>query len=352
MKNESFNKITVLSLALFISTIFIIMIYGFLKTVFLAAIFAGLLYPLYCKILKKTSNKTSLSAMLTLVFLIIVVLIPISLISIIIIEQAGNFTQTSGPAIEKFSQAPHEFIKYIESNTYVSKIFPDKQKMIETLNNLLSNLGNFFVNELSVITSGAANFLFLLFIFLISLYYFLIYGEGYLKTILYYVPLKNEEEDMLMSRFTKVAKATLKGTFIVGVIQGTTGGVIMALLGVPNAVFLGMLMIIASIIPALGSGLVWFPAAIYLLISGHYIQGIVLIIVGATIIGNIDNVLRPKLVGKDAEMPDIMILLATLGGLSLFGLSGIIIGPIIGSIFLSIWDIYGNVFKNYLYPKD
>ena len=143
-----------------------------------------------------------------------------------------------------------------------------------------------------------------------------------------------------------------KGTFLIGVIQGGIGAVAMAMVGIPNVLFWGLIMTILSIIPALGPAIIWLPAAIMLILQGSLAKGIILIAVGAIVIGNIDNLLRPKLVGKDAEMPDLMILFGTLGGLAMFGISGVITGPIIAALFISLWDIYGKAFKEYLYPVD
>jgi predicted PurR-regulated permease PerM len=109
-------------------------------------------------------------------------------------------------------------------------------------------------------------------------------------------------------------------------------------------------MVVFSIIPALGPAIIWIPAAVFLFLQGNILNGIILVLWGAIVIGNIDNLLRPKLVGKDAHMPDLMILFGTLGGLALFGIAGIIIGPIIGALFITAWDIYGRAFNDLLYP--
>jgi predicted PurR-regulated permease PerM len=111
-----------------------------------------------------------------------------------------------------------------------------------------------------------------------------------------------------------------------------------------------MFMVVFSVMPALGQALIWIPAVLFLIIKGHMWSGILLILRGAIVIGNIDNLLRPRLVGNDAQMPDLMILFGTLGGLSMFGMVGIIIGPVIAGLFLTLWEIYGQAFKELLYP--
>jgi len=134
-------------------------------------------------------------------------------------------------------------------------------------------------------------------------------------------------------------RATVKGSIVVSVAQGTAGGVIMWLLGVPNALLWAVVMAFSSLLPAVGTGLVWVPASLYLLATGHIWQGIVMALMGAFVIGTIDNVLRPILVGRETQMPDALVLLVTLGGLSAFGFNGLIIGPVIASLFLATWEM-------------
>jgi predicted PurR-regulated permease PerM len=159
------------------------------------------------------------------------------------------------------------------------------------------------------------------------------------------LPLGDQRERHLLGRFAEVSRATIKGTLVVGIVQGTIGGIAFAVLGINAPVLWGTVMALLSILPAVGTALVWLPAAIFLIVSGQIFSGIALIIVGALVIGSVDNVLRPILVGRDTRMPDYLILLATLGGLAGFGLAGIIIGPTIAAFFLSVWrmveDEYG-----------
>jgi predicted PurR-regulated permease PerM len=172
------------------------------------------------------------------------------------------------------------------------------------------------------------------------LYFFLKDGEQIIETFVRVLPIGDERERLLFSKFAEVSRATIKGTFVVGIIQGTMGGLAFWLLGIDAAVLWGVIMVILSILPAVGSGFVWGPAALILILTGSWIKGIILLIIGILIIGLVDNFLRPILVGRDTKMPDYLILLSTLGGLTLFGISGFIIGPIIASLFLTIWHIF------------
>ena len=154
------------------------------------------------------------------------------------------------------------------------------------------------------------------------------------------VPLKSTYRSALTQKFAAVVRATVKGNMVVAVVQGTLGGIIFALLGVGDALLWGVLMAFLSLIPAVGTGLVWAPVAVYLFATGATVKGGILVFCGVFVIGLVDNFLRPILVGRDTQMPDYMVLISTLGGLELFGMSGIIVGPVIAAFFLSVWQIF------------
>ncbi|MGD2154684.1 MAG: AI-2E family transporter, partial [Gemmatimonadales bacterium] len=162
------------------------------------------------------------------------------------------------------------------------------------------------------------------------------------------MPLAPEDENRMVERFTSVARATIKGTLVIGIVQGGLAGLAFAVAGIEGAVFWGTIMVVLSIIPGIGTALVWVPAVIYLFAVGRVGTAIVLFIWCAAVVGTVDNVLRPWLVGKDTKMPDLLILLSTLGGLLLFGAVGIVVGPIVAALFVTVWDIYGLAFKEYL----
>jgi predicted PurR-regulated permease PerM len=154
------------------------------------------------------------------------------------------------------------------------------------------------------------------------------------------LPLGDDRERELFSKFAGVSRATLKGTLVIGVVQGFIGGLLFWITGINAPVFWGTIMTVFSIIPAVGTGIVWLPAAIILLVNGSIWQGIVLLVGGGVVISLVDNILRPILVGMDTKMPDALILLSTIGGLSMFGITGIVIGPIIAAFFLVVWEIF------------
>ena len=181
-------------------------------------------------------------------------------------------------------------------------------------------------------------------IMLYAMFFFLIRGRRDLDTIMRYLPLREAEQNQMLQRFVSVTRATLKGTLLIGIVQGTLGGVIFAILGISGAVLWGLLMIVLSVLPMVGGALVWVPAAIVLAIQGAWIKALVLVAFCSLVIGSIDNVMRPRLVGHDTQMSDLLILVSTLGGIGVFGAIGFIVGPIIAALFVTIWDIFGKAY--------
>jgi predicted PurR-regulated permease PerM len=177
-------------------------------------------------------------------------------------------------------------------------------------------------------------------IMLYLLFFLLRDGDSLAARIKQAMPLTMEHKRHLSSKFTTVIRATVKGNVAVAAIQGALGGLIFYFLGIQGALLWGFMMAFLSLIPAVGAGLIWIPVAIYFLFTGAVWQGIVLIAFGVFVIGLVDNLLRPVLVGRDTKMPDYVVLISTLGGLVLFGLNGFVIGPVIAALFMSAWDLF------------
>ena len=175
---------------------------------------------------------------------------------------------------------------------------------------------------------------------LYAMFFFLVSGPTLMDKILGYLPLTKGDKEKMIEVGLSVSRATIKGTLIIGIIQGTLGGIGFAVAGIGSAVFWGAVMAVLSVLPGIGATLVWAPAVIYLLLSGKTIAGICLLIYCAGVVGTIDNFLRPMLVGRDSEMPDLLILLSTLGGLALFGASGLVLGPILAAL---VYDRLGDL---------
>lgn len=233
---------------------------------------------------------------------------------------------------------------------FYEQVEPYRETIYIKAGELVGAASQFFVNGLQTATMGTINFIFMVAILLYTMFFFLIDGDKLLEKILFYMPLDDKYERRLLDKFTSVARATIKGTTIIGIVQGGASGIAFAVVGIDSSFFWGAVMTVLSIIPAVGTALIWIPAALWLFAEGAWFKAGALIVFCGVIVGSVDNLLRPRLVGKDTEMHDLLILFSTLGGIAMFGIIGIIIGPIIAALFVTIWDIYGVVFKDIL-PK-
>ena len=184
----------------------------------------------------------------------------------------------------------------------------------------------------------------------VNMFFFFRDGHKILERIFYYTPLSDEDETRMLTQFASITRATVKGTLVIGVIQGALAGVAFWVAGLEGAALWGTIMTILSIIPGIGAALVWVPAVIILFVTGQHLTATLLAVWCAAVVGTVDNFLRPVLVGRDAKMPDLLIMIGTLGGLFLFGLIGFIVGPIVCGLFLTVWDIYGTTFREILPP--
>jgi len=216
------------------------------------------------------------------------------------------------------------------------------------ISELAGMVGSFLVNSVAAATRGTASFLLSTFVMLYAFFYFLLSGRELLEKVLYYIPLEPEDENLMVEKFLSVTRATLKGSLVIGIVQGLLAGAGFAVAGIEGAAFWGTVMAVLSIIPAVGTGLVWVPAVIYLFVVGKTGVAIALGVWCIVVVGTVDNFLRPALVGRDTKMPDLMVLISTLGGLFYFGAVGFIIGPVVAALFIAVWEIYGRAFAEYL----
>jgi predicted PurR-regulated permease PerM len=345
MTRENFQKSTLLILVIGISLIFFFMIRGFLITLLLAGIFAGMLQWLYQKLLTPFRERKALASGTTMLIFVLIVVVPLLGIFGVVVDQALQISRSAGPWIEKQIGQPDELYQRLRGLPGFDLFEPYGDDILAKLAGAASSIGNFVVRGLSSATSGTVAFFLQFFVFLYALFFFIKDGPAVLRKALYYLPLSDKDEARLIGNFSSVSRATIKGTLVIGIVQGVLAGIGLAVAGVNGAVFWGTVMVVLSIIPVVGTSLVWVPAAVYLAAIGHPVAAVLLALYCGLIVGSVDNILRPRLVGKDTKMPDLLILLSTLGGIYLFGVAGIIIGPIVAALFLTVWDIYGTAFS-------
>ncbi len=352
--SDRLRKAFLATLTVLITVLFLFMVRRFLLTILLAAIFAGMVHPIRDRIQRRFGGRQRLASLTTLVVVVLVVVVPLVAFFGLVANQAVEVSQAAAPWIERqISQVDRideriRSLPLLDRLSGVQSLLPSSEQVVAKAGEAASKVGTFLVNGLADVTRGTVGFFFQLFIMLYAMYFFLVSGSASLKRILYYVPLSPEDEERLLEKFTSVARATLKGSLLIGVVQGTATGLGMWLTGVPGAAFWGTVTMVMSLIPAIGAVLVWGPATIYLIVIGHVGAGLALLAWCALGVGSIDNFLRPLLVGRDTKMSDLMVLLSTLGGITLFGIAGVIVGPIVAAVFVTVWHLYGEAFRDML----
>lgn len=348
MNRDIIHKSFLLILVLFISAMFLVMIRPFLMALLLAGIFSALAHPLYRRMTRWLGGRQALASAITLLIIVMVVLLPLAGLLGVVTAQAIKVGQSVTPWVQAQLASPDAITQWLSDLPFYDQLAPYRDTIIQKAGQLVATLTQFLVNGVQAATMGTVNFIFMLFILLYAMFFFLVDGDKLLEKILYYIPLEDDDERRMLDRFTSVSRATLKGTAVIGVVQGGLAGMAFAVVGIPSAVFWGTVMAVLSIIPGIGTALVWGPASIILAAKGHWGLALGLGLFCGVVVGSVDNLLRPRLVGKDTEMHDLLILFSTMGGIALFGFIGFIIGPIIAALFVTVWEIYGVVFKDVL----
>ncbi|MBW2030356.1 MAG: AI-2E family transporter [Deltaproteobacteria bacterium] len=348
MRQETIHKSVLLLIVLFISAVFLSMIRQFLMAILLGGIFSALAHPLYRRLERRFGGRRQLASLATLFLIVIVVLLPLAGILGIVAAQAISVGQSVTPWVQKQMSQPTAFSDILAYIPFYDRIEPYQGILLTKAGQVVGHISTFLLNSLSSATVSTINFLFSLVILLYTMFFFLMDGDKLLLKIMYYLPLEERDERRLLDKFTSVTRATLKGIALIGILQGGLAGVAFAVVGINSAVFWGTIMTILSIIPGIGTALVWIPAAIILAAGGHFLKAIGLALFCALVVGSLDNFLRPRLIGRDTAMHELLVLFGTLGGIFMFGIVGFLIGPVIAALFVTVWEIYGTAFKDVL----
>lgn len=344
---RSFNVIFFFALFIGAGVGVLLIFEPFLTAIVAAAVLTVLLKKPYHYLEKLFHGHKVASALLTCLLAIFIIVTPLAGITVLVVKEVNHITQqlSDGTGIQTYLDKVY---MQAESSRFLSGLVDkesfSQEKMINDLRGVTSNLFGFAQKAYSSISS----FVLWIFILFFTLFYFLIDGKRALRYLIEMSPLKDKHDKLLIEKFTSISRATLKGTFVVGIIQSVLGGIAFLIAGVPSPVIWTLVMLLFSVIPMVGTSIIWVPAGIILLVTGSIWQGVFLLVFGALVISSIDNILRPKLVGKDTQMHPLLIFFATLGGIILFGLSGFVIGPIIISLFVALAEIYRTEFRDQL----
>lgn len=344
--SEKLEQSAFLIMLALVTGVFFWLLRPFFAPLLWACIIAVLFHPMQVWLEKRWGQRPNTTALVTLLACMVLVVIPVLLL-------LASFLQQGLAVYEQIQAGELQPGKYIDQ---VRNAFPVLQGLLERfdidMNTVRDNAAKaavaasqFLARNALAVGQGAFGFVLKLALMLYVAYFLLRDGRKLVEKLVHAIPLGDERERLLFQKFAEVARATVKGNLLVALVQGMLGGLIFWILGLPAALLWGVVMTVLSLIPAVGAGLVWLPAAIYLYAVGDWISATVLIAYGVLIIGLADNILRPLLVGRDTKLPDWMVLLSTLGGIAMVGINGFVIGPLIAVLFVAFWQIFSSEFN-------
>jgi len=307
----------------------------FMPYIVLAGILTYTLFPIY-QFLSQRTGKPGLSAGLAIILALLVMILPtVYLVSELVDQVSGAYTTLKTDSLKQVGD-------------YFSSLTNGQVDFQEILDAALEQVRQSIVGFAPNILGSISELLLGLFIMFFVMFYGFREGQSFITYLKNLLPLEAGLKDSLFHQMRTVTQAVLYGQVLTAVIQGALGGLGLLVCGVPNALFWGAIMMITAFLPLLGTPLIWVPAGVGLIMDGSMTRGILLLIYGATIVMNIDNFLRPRLVSGRSNVHPVLILIGVLGGLRVFGFVGMLVGPLVMAILVALIKFYE---QNYMRRK-
>ncbi len=348
MDNSNLYFRSFLLLLAAVSIAFIWILLPYYGSIFWGAILAIIFMPLNRSLLGKLRGRRNLAALITLLIIVLIVILPLILISATLVQEGANVYQRISSGELNIGAYFAQIMNAMPSSVHdlLTRFgVGDVLSLREKLSSLALEGSKFLASQAVNVGQNTFQFLIGMGVMLYLLFFLLRDGGHLARHSRSLIPLSEEHKLHLFRKFATVVRATVKGNIVVAATQGALGGMIFWFLGIQGALFWGVLMAFLSLLPAVGAAIIWMPVAVYFLVTGAIWQGVVLTLFGVMVIGLVDNVLRPLLVGKDTKIPDYVILVSTLGGLAVFGLNGFVIGPLFAALFIACWDLFPSAIK-------
>lgn len=309
----------------------------FVDVILWSAMLAIVSYPMFRRWRKRGWGPAA-SSLFTTIFVVLVVIVPLGLLLVMLSSQVNDAVSLVQKGIAQVTDPDSKFHGYV--NRWVNL---REHVNPETIGARLRGMGNAVAARSLGIVGNVFGTIVQIFFILFTVYYLLKDADIIVPAIRRSLPLDEAQAEEVFSRTNEVIFASVRGVMVIAAIQGTLGGIAFFFLGLPSAILWGAVMFLLSLVPMLGAFLVWAPAAIFLFATGHPVKAIILIVWGGAVIGSVDNFLRPKLVGERTRLHELIIFFAVLGGLQVFGILGLFIGPVVVAITLSLIDVYRSI---------
>lgn len=326
--------------------LFYLIIRPFLADIFIASVMAIVFFPFYKGICRILRGRKVFSALITILLIVLVILLPLALLSGVITSQSMDFYQKISSSLKDGSFTKKVDLQLLSFTLFFERWQIDLQsfRVEEHIGKFLTTLSEFIYTQMAVLAKGVVGIVLDLVIVLFVCFFLLIDGEKFLKEIKLFSPLEVSHHDRIVQQLERTLKATVKGSIIVALVQGLLGGFGFWIFNIPSPAFWGVCMVFSSVIPLVGTSLIWIPAALYLAFTSSLWMALGLALWGTVIISGADNVLRTLLLKGEANLHPLFIFLSVLGGLIYFGFLGFILGPIVLSFLMTMFEIYKNDF--------
>lgn len=341
-RTDELQHASFLIVLVIVSLLMAVIAYPFAQPLLWATLAAIMFQPLYRHMLRLMRGRRNSAAGLSLLAIFLVIMLPAAWIGAMVVQQALVLVETlqkQPPDLAALFDQVYTSLPRIAREAIDRAGWADITRVQTRVQELVTESAGLIAGQAVSIGSGALSFFLSFGVALYVMFFLLRDGERIGRTVLCAVPVERSIADRLAERFLGIVRATIKGTGVVAVVQGVLGWIAMMIAGIPSALLFGVVMAIFALIPVIGAGGVWLPVGLWLLITGDSWQGIFMLLTGFFVISSADNVLRPILVGRDTGIPDWIILITTLGGISLVGFSGIVLGPLVAGLFLASWSI-------------
>jgi predicted PurR-regulated permease PerM len=336
------ERVSFYVLLVLVTVAFVAVIMPFYSAIFWGLVLAILFFPLHVRFERALKGRSNAAAALSVLVCLCLVIVPGLVILTLLVQQGNEVYQRidSGQIdirqiLTQMQQALPMFIQTRIETLELTGF----QELQERFSGAVMSGGSFFAGRALSFGQNTVQFFIAFGVMLYLLFFLFRDGRSLARMIRRSIPLSSGHTSKFMAKFTSVVRATVRGNVIIAIIQGTIGGVAFWALGVQPALLWGVVMSFLSLLPAVGAALIWVPTAIYLALAGFWIKSVILTAVGVLAIGLVDNLLRPPLVGKEVKLPDYVVLISTIGGISLIGINGFVIGPLIAALFISAWGV-------------
>ena len=355
MNETSLQRKTLLLLLALVTIAFIWILLPFYGAIFWAVALGILFAPLQRKLVLKFKGRRNLATFATLGICTVIAILPVIITTALLVQEVAmlyNDVQSGKINVASYVMQFKDILPMNVQNWLDRFGLGNIAGLSEKVSIGALEGSQFFATQVFSFGQSTFELVVSFFIMLYLLYFFIRDGQQMVRSIRNAVPLAEQQKRLLQLKLRRVVRASVKGNLAVAITQGALGGLMFWFLGIHSSLFWAVLMMFLSLLPAVGAGIVWAPVAIYFLVTSQVWEGVVLALYGVLVIGMVDNVLRPILVGKDTKMPDFLILISTLGGMAIFGLNGFVIGPLIAALFLSSWGLFSGTRRKVRLPAD